>query len=446
MSEGWQLVMHRRQARRDRRRRAYVVGGAVPLALLAVLSLAACAAAVSGWQPVGDSGLANAPCLAADPFAGTIVYVCARHGQVYRSRADKGSAAVGGQGLPGDATVLALVPDARTPGLLYAGTTAGFFVSRDHGDTWQAHGAGLPQGDPIDAVIAVPAEAPNQAAVYAGTPDHGVYVTHDAGTSWMPASDGLPHAANVDALFWDHASRTLFVSLDQGGVFAVASGARTWEARGTGLTQPALCLTALATGGDSTLFAGTSGGLFSSGDGGRHWSAVAGAPRGQVAALAPDPAHPTLLYAGIGSAVYRSEDAGRSWVPVASPLRQSVAAVLPVDLTNTTVVYAAADVVYRDPPFVPPPASPLTPVLSLLALAGAVVAAAWALVRMRRQIGPLLQRTGPAAQTPREVGQHAADNSAALEANGYDDAHAGSLESATGDELPPTNGHRRVPR
>jgi photosystem II stability/assembly factor-like uncharacterized protein len=61
------------------------------------------------------------------------------------------------------------------------------FRSRDHGETWEDLGSGLP-GGPINVVREDPRHAD---VLYVGS-DLGVYVSVDAGTSWQVVGKGLP--------------------------------------------------------------------------------------------------------------------------------------------------------------------------------------------------------------------------------------------------------------
>ena len=61
----------------------------------------------------------------------------------------------------------------------------------------------------------------------------------------------------------------------------------------------------------TTLYAGTSGGVYKSTDGGGNWSAVnTGLGSAAVSALAVDPVTPTTLYAGTAGGVFKSTDGG----------------------------------------------------------------------------------------------------------------------------------------
>src|SRR6266404_2340121 len=72
----------------------------------------------------------------------------------------------------------------------------------------------------------------------------------------------------------------------------------------------------------STVYAGTSGGIFKSIDAGKSWSAVnSGLTTFDIANLSIDPQNPGTVYAvTYGSGVFKSTDAGVNWRPVNSGL------------------------------------------------------------------------------------------------------------------------------
>jgi len=94
----------------------------------------------------------------------------------------------------------------------------------------------------------------------------------------------------------------------------------------------------------TTLYAGTSAGVYKSTNGGTSWSAAnAGLMCGDalcsVGHLALDPQTPTTLYAGTGAGVFKSTDSGASWSR--GQLFDSVTS-LALDPQTPTTLYAGA--------------------------------------------------------------------------------------------------------
>jgi hypothetical protein len=362
----------------------------VPLVLL----LAGCDLVTQDqWQSVGPNTDSNVLSLAADPFTPQLLYA-GTTGGVYLTRTDAGTALQTTKGLPPQAVVDAVLPDPHTRGTVYAATRFGLYVSTQYGDNWQPRGTGFPHDDTMDALIF----AGDPTTLLAGSVQHGVYVSRDLGATWQPAGSGLPDGANINALLRNSATGDVFAAVDAHGLYASSDGGQTWAPRSTGIPVSAdvLSLGALAehsladTG--PTLYAGTSAGLFSSADSGRHWTAVApDQVQGRVLSLAADPLHRGWLYAGIESPqgfdnVLRSEDAGQHWGAVARGISHPVTAILvlrnPTD--GSPLLYAGARQLTRFPPSVasgPGLVSILSQILLVLVLVGVAL---WYVRRIQR--------------------------------------------------------------
>jgi hypothetical protein len=90
----------------------------------------------------------------------------------------------------------------------------------------------------------------------------------------------------------------------------------------------------------SSLYAGTSDGVFKSSDSGGTWSAAkTGLPTGQVRSLAIDPVTPTILYAGTNAGVFKSSDAARTWSPLNYGLTDLFIAAIAIDPLNRSIIH-----------------------------------------------------------------------------------------------------------
>jgi hypothetical protein len=365
--------------------------------LLAFL-LAGCDVATQDqWQSMGPNNDNVVLSLAADPFTPQLLYA-GTTGGVYLTRTDARTALQATTGLPSRVFVDAVLPDPHTRGTVYAATSSGLFVSTQYGDNWQPRGTGFPHADTMDALIF----GGDATTLLAGSVQHGVYVSHDLGATWQPAGSGLPVGANINALLRNSATGDVFAAVDAHGLYASSDGGQTWAPRSTGIPASAdvLALGELAehsladTG--PTLYVGTSAGLFSSADSGRHWTAVApDQVQGRVLSLAADPAHLGWLYAGIESPqgfdnVLRSEDAGQHWGAVARGISHPVTAILvlrnPTD--GSPLIYAGAQQLTRFPPSVasgPNLVGALSQILLVLVLVGVAL---WYFRRVQRARSP----------------------------------------------------------
>src|SRR5206468_7605031 len=95
----------------------------------------------------------------------------------------------------------------------------------------------------------------------------------------------------------------------QAGVAKSTDGGKTWMLVNEGLTDLCVRTLAIDPSTPATLFAGTSTGVFRSGDGGAHWSPTSGITS-PVLKIAVDPGDSSMLYAVVPSeqTLYRSID------------------------------------------------------------------------------------------------------------------------------------------
>ena len=72
--------------------------------------------------------------------------------------------------------------------MLWAGTSAGVYVSRDGGKSWQPSGQGIDENARVLSLIQARQDSQ---VLWAGT-RAGVYVSRDGGQSWEQKKQGLP--------------------------------------------------------------------------------------------------------------------------------------------------------------------------------------------------------------------------------------------------------------
>ncbi len=143
---------------------------------------------------------------------------------------------------------------------------------------------------------------------------------------------------------------TLYAGTD-GGVFKSGNGGRTWVATNTGLIRTVVSVLAIDPSAPATLYAGTPEGVFKSTDGGGNWRAMnRGLTTLNVDTLAIDPRTPSTLYAGavvyfceeVDSCLFKSTDGGNSWsaLHVSSPNPYPRA--LAIDPVTPTTIYVGS--------------------------------------------------------------------------------------------------------
>jgi photosystem II stability/assembly factor-like uncharacterized protein len=231
-----------------------------------------------------------------------------------------------GMGTPPPAAVfLAIAP--RSPQTLYAGTVfAGgkFFKSTDGGSNWALSNTGLPAAN-ILQVLVDPNDASSQTVYATADGGNGIFRSKDAGATWSAFNAGLPPQAlagiGFDSTLAANPSGNLYLSIRQGGLFVVASGATTWAPVG-GIPFPMCRALAIAkdgalyvafSGSSSTNGGGNDEGVWKSTDGGATWApATNGLGDLDVRSLAPDPGTAGTLYAATsGGGVFKTTTGGQ---------------------------------------------------------------------------------------------------------------------------------------
>jgi photosystem II stability/assembly factor-like uncharacterized protein len=244
---------------------------------------------------------------------------------------------------------------------LYAGTSAGVFQSADGGAVW-SQGTGMLVDKGVlsyyYAIAALAVDPANPQTVYAG--DSGmmtegrVLKSTDGGATWQSSGSGIS-GDDVDALAIDPdgpstlyaaVEHSLYVSVDAGSGWTKITGKMEVN------SSSASVLTVVVTA--DVIYAGTTAGVWKSRDGGATWSQGTGLSSSGIlryffgiAALAVDPVNPSVMYSGdsgmmTSGGVYTSANGGDSWTQAGGPLTENVSA-LAVDSAVPATVYAGTD-------------------------------------------------------------------------------------------------------
>jgi hypothetical protein len=366
---------------------------ALAAGFLATGQLAATSAPASSWTPLGPFG-GSVQALTVDPHNAGVVYAIL-NGFAFRS-ADGGGAwsllpagftnnslavdpsrpttlylaAAGVQkSTDGGAHwttvglktygVSAVAVDPTASSRLYAGTSAnGVFRSVNGGTSWQGASRPLPAGDARRvASLAVPRTG---GVVYAGTGD-GVYKSADGARNWQPASRGLPSGPVLALVVAPGDPKTVYASMENqlaNTVYRSTDGGASWHATAALDLPPAVpgapgayvLSLAVSPASPRLVWAGTgTGGLFSSTDGGAHWTAAGTAPARSVPALAVAPSAARSLYAGVlateldPGGIFASADGGASWTRRNQGLSGLESRSLAVSPGTPEVLWAALD-------------------------------------------------------------------------------------------------------
>ncbi len=198
---------------------------------------------------------------------------------------------------------------------------------------------------------AIAIDPQNGHTLVAGSRDSLLFRSDDAGASWrlLPFPRGTPGVFN-SVLIDPKESPHYYAGLDAGdsqdsGVYESKDGGETWQAL-PGLRGSRIEALAISPINASTLAAGTSKGVFVSGDRGANWRRISSATDVEmqdITALAFDPADTNVLYAGTPHLPWKTTDGGATWHSISTGLiDDSDIFSIRVDPNHPQLVFASA--------------------------------------------------------------------------------------------------------
>jgi len=318
----------------------------------------------STWQSIGvapTTGLFESTvAMAADPSVPGRFYLMRSSGRFVVTSDYGATWHVGGAGLPGisSATLRAAADASHT---LYLSNGQGLYLSHDGGMNWQI--SSLATSHAGEIVI----DPTNPAVVYVLGNGELISRSADSGASWQTIDGHLAGLGTyaVSSLAVDPANSARLWTGVGVGVLASIDGGQTWALSNAGMSQkfggcevviaasthtlytidishssavlwrstddgatwtpinpepsliapfPSAHGLALDPTNETTIYAATSDGVFTSHDGGSSWSSSnVGLTNLSMGAIAVDPVHPQILYASGQDGLFRSTDGAASW-------------------------------------------------------------------------------------------------------------------------------------
>jgi photosystem II stability/assembly factor-like uncharacterized protein len=255
------------------------------------------------WSPANGPTGALVNALALAPNAPGMMYA-GTNGGGYVTRDDGAHWLLASKGLPDDPTINALAVAPGDPSVVFAGTKNGIYRTRDAGASWTI-------ADPRTAeqfILCLLIDSQNPSTIYAGTTTT-VLRSDNSGDTWSEITRDL-FSARIWALASSADSRALYAAADT-GIYVSRDGGVRWQLSSDGLSEGAHPQSIVVTA--RGYLAGTLAGLYRSRDG-KSWSAVGGAfSNAIVRPLANDPRQPDRVFAVVGQTLARSSDGGASW-------------------------------------------------------------------------------------------------------------------------------------
>ncbi|HMD48491.1 MAG TPA: hypothetical protein VKG79_05310 [Bryobacteraceae bacterium] len=264
------------------------------------------------WQRISrenDREMQDITALAFDPADSKILYAGTPHlpwktvdaGASWRSIA---------QGLIDDSDIFSIRVNPAKPELLFASACSGIYRSENGGGSWVKL-QGIPGTHRRTHIISEDPAAPD--TIYAGT-TLGLFKSADTGKTWRHLT-----SEQVNWMVFDPADpRTLYLASEYAGIQKSADSGETFHAVNAGFANHSLTqITGIgAHVYASSAYEGRFGGVFTSEDGGLHWTlrsneeALAGR---SLNSLAVSPGHVEQVFAASEEGVVKSTDGGKTW-------------------------------------------------------------------------------------------------------------------------------------
>ncbi len=263
------------------------------------------------------------------------------------------------QGMHSDCIVKALLSDPWRPGVIYAGTDVGLYVSDDGGEKWRR--LDTPMSGFMVWSMAIDPVDPRVMFAGTGTPSTpGIYRSTNEGKSWerLPVAIaaecpnvGIPRPTGIAIDPTDH--RHVWVGLEVDGVRHSADGGETWTTVNGQIPNQDVHNVLVIAGPPKTVFTVVNDDVWRSTDNGQTWHSARARevfpwhyPRG----IAVKPNDPKTVFVTLGDStpgrvgtVMRSRDAGATWQSLGLPVPPNSAVwTVSVSASDPDTVFAAS--------------------------------------------------------------------------------------------------------
>ncbi|MGB7922397.1 MAG: SBBP repeat-containing protein [Pyrinomonadaceae bacterium] len=295
------------------------------------------------WM-VSDTGLdaTRVNDVAIDPLNPSILYTASELG-IHKTTDAGNSWHASNTGIIAEDETTDLAIDPAHPSTVYLGSFTGFYKSTDSGNSWS-----LKRGQPPFQTIipAVAVDPRRTSTVYLS--EFGVPLkSTDSGETWFnPNTNGETALFAATSFAINPVNSSIIYSGTGGsGVYKSTDGGANWFPVNNGLPDAFSFLSDIVINpsNPSVLYVSApfSGGVARSTDAGNHWSVVnAGLPSSPtVNTLSIDPAHPSTVYAGTSAGLFKSTNGGTNWNANANGLTNKVINAIAIDPLNTANVY-----------------------------------------------------------------------------------------------------------
>jgi photosystem II stability/assembly factor-like uncharacterized protein len=227
------------------------------------------------------------------------------------------------KGMIDDSDVFSIIVDSSNPSNVFASACSGIYKSTSAGDLFQKI-QGIPFSARRTRVLKQDPSNPN--TVYAGTTE-GLWKTSDAGKTWKRVSN--PEIVVNDVMVDPRNSKRVMLATDRSGVMASEDGANTFVASNHGYTHRYVSSMVADKNDPKTIYVGVVndrefGGVFSSRDGGQHWTQKTSGLGGRDVFTLKQAANGSLV-AGTNKGIFLLARDGSQWQPINTVINEKAA-------------------------------------------------------------------------------------------------------------------------
>lgn len=286
--------------------------------------------------------------IALHPTNANILYV-ATNDAVYKSR----DAGASWERFPSFSArrVTTVAIDPQLPATIYAGTMGdAVYKSPDGGQHWLPHNVGLKEH--VSFVNQFVFHPTDNEKIYSAT-TVGAYYTKDGGREWEERMAGMKEVHIVVSIAINHKEPRVLYAGTTGGIYRSDDGAASWKKINTGLIPDSELMAAMALGVNTIaldpvnpdiVYAGTTKGLFRTGNKGEHWERIGEALSDPfVSSIVVHPTEPSLIYIGGPGGVWKSSDSGKTWHAMNQGLTTLNVRALAIAPKNSQMLYAGTN-------------------------------------------------------------------------------------------------------
>jgi photosystem II stability/assembly factor-like uncharacterized protein len=236
--------------------------------------------------------------------------------------------------------------DANNPNIIYLGTeNEGVFVSNDGGKNWTWMGKGLefvaPNYVPTYVRInAIKSISGKPGVLYAST-SKGLYITNNAGINWQRLDNELANTT-VYYAYIDPANSNFIIAGTDKGVYLSKDGGVTFAPYNTDIPNISAYTIVKDITDPNAYFIGTNSGIYKTLDNCKTWRRIGNFLNISVLDIVQNPKKPFIIYLATQGGVFRSYDSGSTFVNMTDWTSKPYVIKVYVDPFDDSKVYAVS--------------------------------------------------------------------------------------------------------